>query len=326
MDNEKTRKKNSRNFKKKEQIIIFLNRRGHSFFIQCKECGIIFNCPNCSVSLTLHNNKKIICHYCGYKEQEPKNCKSCSSPENSLIKKGIGTQQIVTILEKLFPNAKIARADLDNTVNKKKWKEIIQDFEAEKIDILVGTQTITKGYHFPKVTLVGVIWADVNLSFPVYNSAEITLQQLIQVAGRAGRQSPDSTVIIQTMANHNIFKYINEKNYHNFYDQEIIHREAALYPPCIRFAEIEFRYKEESIIEQESQAIAEYINNIIENNKLSVILLGPANPPIEKIKNIYIRKIYLKASSISSIHDIWNKLINKKELKSRLFFTPNPLS
>lgn len=309
---------------KKEQIIIFLNRRGYSFFVQCKDCGIIFSCLNCSVSLTLHSNKIIICHYCGYQELEPENCRSCES-KSSLIKKGVGTQQIVSILEKLFPDAKIARADLDTTVNRKKWKTIVQDFQQEKIDILVGTQTITKGYHFPRVTLIGIIWADINLSFPVYNSAEITLQQLIQVAGRAGRQSVDSDVIVQAMIDHNIFKYINEKSYYNFYEHEIVQRKDVLYPPVVRLAEIEIRHSQEAIVEAESRNISEYINNFIEQNKLSVILLGPACPPVEKIKNINIRKIYLKSSSITNIHVIWNYLANKA-FKSKLFFTPNPLS
>ena len=170
---------------KREQVIIFLNRRGFSFFVQCKDCSFIFTCPNCSVSLTLHKGGTLTCHYCEYAIEQPKCCPECNKKE--FLKKGIGTQQVVTILEKIFPYARIGRADLDTTTKKKLWQETMEDFEAGCIDILVGTQTISKGFHFPRVTLVGVLWADLNLHFPVFNATETTLQQLIQVAGRAGR-------------------------------------------------------------------------------------------------------------------------------------------
>ena len=142
-----------------------------------------------------------------------------------LFKKGVGTQQVVSILETLFPNATIARADLDTTVNKKQWQATLERFEHGLIDILVGTQTITKGYHFPNVTLVGILWADLNLHFPMYNAAEVCLQQLIQVAGRAGRTGKPSEVIVQTMAEHSIFNYLNEIDYVKFYDSQMEKRQ-----------------------------------------------------------------------------------------------------
>jgi len=146
---------------KKEQVIIYLNRRGYSFFVQCKKCGFIFECPNCSVSLTLHNkgtNQQILrCHYCDYKQNFLNSCTECKAPGKDLLKKGVGTQQVVTILKNLFPLAKIERADLDSTSKKRAWQETVEKFEKGEIDILVGTQTITKGYHFPKVTLVGIL-------------------------------------------------------------------------------------------------------------------------------------------------------------------------
>ena len=187
--------------------------------VLCKSCGEVPHCINCNVSLTLHKNNTLRCHYCSYSIALLQECPSCK--KKAFLKKGIGTQQVVTILKKLLPEARIARADLDTTVNKKKWNETITAFEAGEIDILVGTQTITKGYHFPKVTLVGIHWADINLSIPMYNAAEVTLQQLIQVAGRAGRQSQESRVIVQTLINHPIFKHLNEKEYTNFYTHEI---------------------------------------------------------------------------------------------------------
>jgi primosomal protein N' (replication factor Y) len=174
---------------KREQVIIFLNRRGFSLFVQCKACSFTFMCPNCSVSLTLHGTNRLTCHYCGLHQTLPATCPQCQEKEDQFLKKGIGTQQVVTVLQKLFPMANIGRADLDASSRKTAWKQTLSDFEAGKIDIMVGTQTITKGYHFPRVTLVGIIWADLSLNFPIYNATEMALQQIVQVAGRAGRAS-----------------------------------------------------------------------------------------------------------------------------------------
>src|SRR5690606_24005183 len=155
--------------------------------------------------------------------------------------------------EKIFPQARIGRADLDTTVNKKKWTQTLADFEAGALDILVGTQTITKGYHFPRVTLVGILWADSNVNIPMYNAAEVTLQQLIQVAGRAGRQSKDSRVIVQTLIDHPLFSYLNEQNYRDFYEYEIEKRALVGYPPCTRLAEIELKHTDEAATIKESE-------------------------------------------------------------------------
>jgi primosomal protein N' (replication factor Y) (superfamily II helicase) len=309
---------------KKEQIIIFLNRRGFSFFIQCKSCGHIESCPACSVSLTVHHNQELKCHYCNFSKKIIITCPVCKAGEDQLLKKGIGTQQIVTILEKLFPHARIARADLDATVNKKKWQEIIHNFEEKKIDILVGTQTITKGYHFPGVTLVGILWADINLSFPVYNAAESTLQQLIQVAGRAGRQTAESEVIVQTMINHYIYDYLNEVNYTQFYKHELKHRAEVAYPPIIRFAEIELKHSDPVLLDQESNDIIQNLELIAEKNQLNITILGPAQPPVHKIQHMHARKIYIKSPDISQILKAYNHIIIKN-YTSFLYFTPNPL-
>lgn len=310
---------------RKEQAIIFLNRRGYSFFIQCKECGHIFNCNICSVSLTLHDTGLIKCHYCNYSIQQPKTCESCNANENSLLKKGLGTQQLVSIMQKMFPNTVIARADLDTTVNKKKWREIIENFTNGKINILVGTQTITKGYHFSNVSLIGIVWADINLGLPIYTAGEITLQQLIQVSGRAGRQLEKSQVIVQTMINNDIYEYIEESNYKNFYLTEIKKREITGYPPCTRLAEIELKNSKEKTAEEESEALAQLLSDIISREKLEVTLLGPTQPPVYKIKNTFIRKIYLKSSKMGNLIKLF-KCIPKKEFSSSIFFTPNPLS
>lgn len=314
----------ARQLEKKEQTILFLNRRGYSFFIQCKECSHIPSCTQCSVSLTLHSTKTLVCHYCNFTMQEPSSCTSCKASETSLLKKGIGTQQVVSILEKIFPSARIARADLDTTVNKKRWQEIMEQFEKGSIDILVGTQTITKGYHFPKVTLVGILWADINLSMPIYNAAEVTLQQLIQVAGRAGRQSTDSTVIVQAMIDHPIFKYMEETHYTSFYEHEMVNRALINYPPHVRLAEIELKHINAELVEAEADRLADYLIDVIAKNNLNIILLGPAQPPVHMIKNIHSRKLYLKSPSIKELVSLY-KTIPRQDYTSSLFFTPNPL-
>lgn len=317
---------------RQEQTIIFLNRRGYSFFIQCHECGFIPNCPNCSVSLTLHADQSLRCHYCALTQAYPTNCDGCKINTNKFIKKGLGTQQVVDILTKLFPAAKIARADLDITRSKKLWPQIVADFSANKIDILVGTQTITKGYHFPHVTLVGILWADLNLHFPMYNAAETTLQQILQVAGRAGRQSPHSEVIVQTLTDHPIFNYLNESDYLKFYQTELANRITHNYPPIVRLVELEIKHNSETQVKQDAlilstklHAFAQKINPTNNSQNLKYLeILGPSKPPISKIKNWHFRKIYLKSNKLDIIIQAWQYL-QQKPVISSVFFTPNPL-
>jgi len=322
---------------KKEQVIIFLNRRGYSFFVQCAGCGHLFCCSQCSVTLTLHQNELLRCHYCDYQEPFPQQCPGCA--KNKFIKKGIGTQQVVRIIEKLFPQARVARADLDSTVNRKNWRQTISSFANHELDILVGTQTITKGYHFPHVTLAGILWADMHLGLPTYNATETTLQQLIQVAGRAGRQHPDSEVIVQTMINHPVLAYLDERQYHSFYSYEINHREETNYPPILRLAEIELRHNDETVINEEAKHVAEAIRSYAQQKKYDITALGPSQPPVHKIKQVHMRKIYLKCTNIWQVIDCYHSCIKKipplaktintpttAYIESTYFFTPNPLT
>jgi primosomal protein N' (replication factor Y) (superfamily II helicase) len=306
---------------RKEQSIVFINRRGYSFFLQCSQCSFIPSCPACSVSLTLHEEGILSCHYCGHTTQQPRECAQCKAPEESLIKRGIGTQQVVRILEQLFPQARIGRADMDTTSKKNLWRKTLADFEQGNLDILVGTQTITKGFHFPRVTLVGILWADVNLHFPLYNASETTLQQIIQVAGRAGRQSNESMVIIQTMADHPIFSYLQEAEYLNFYQSEIENRKELGYPPCGRLVEIELKHTIESTVEHDACTLARFL---ITQQKPHIQILGPSKPPVAKIKHIYMRKIYIKGDNMNTILELL-ALSKQLTLKSSIFLTPNPL-
>lgn len=322
---------------KGEQTIIFLNRRGYSFFVQCP-CSYVFSCHQCSVSLTLHQDQSLICHYCGYKARIPASCPSCSGYQDEFLKKGIGTQQVVSILQKLFPNARIERADMDTTTKKRSWANTVEQMQQGDIDILVGTQSITKGYHFPGVTLVGVLWADLNLHFPMYNAAETSLQQLIQVAGRAGRQSLESLVIIQAFDGHPIFEFLDEVKYQAFYDQEIQKRIEVGYPPYKHIAEIEIKGSNQVELDNETRFVMQWLQqntmqqdiaarNITDliNDKNAVLVLGPIQSMVFKVKSVYAQKIFLKSFSRSQMINLFAKL-PKEHLQSSIFFTIDPVA
>jgi primosomal protein N' (replication factor Y) (superfamily II helicase) len=304
---------------KKEQSIIFLNRRGYAFFVQCFDCGFIFECNSCSVSLTLHDQNKLKCHYCNAESQLGRDCPRCKKLSASFLKKGIGTQQAVEILQKMFPAARIARADLDTTKLQKQWQATYADFVKGEIDILVGTQTVAKGHHFPNVTLVGILWADMNLHFPLFYATEAALQQLIQVAGRAGRTTQSSLVIIQIVERHEVFEFINEASYLRFYSEEIATRMLAGYPPCRYLIELVLQHKKAEIVSRESQEIAALLLKNIAGS--GITLLGPTTPLVARIQNKESRIIYIKASTRAET-DFLISCAQKQKLKSALFVTP----
>ncbi len=310
---------------KGEQAIIFLNRRGFSFFVQCTMCTFVCSCNTCSVSLTLHEDDSLRCHYCGFKTSLPPECSSCHASASNFLKKGLGTQQVVSILQKMFPSARIARADMDTTVNKKKWQQLTDAFTKGQLDIIVGTQTITKGYDFPGVTLVGILWADLNIHFPVYNAAEHTLQQLIQVAGRAGRHQAESEVIVQTMIEHPIFSYLCEVDYPLYYEYEMKKRSMLGYPPSKRLAEIEAKHEDRAVVVDDMEHYAARVQQFIEHHKLDMQILGPAEPPVHKINNVCSMKLYIKGADARTIAEVFKKL-DVSKYSSSFYFTPNPLS
>lgn len=310
---------------KKEQVILFLNRRGFSFFVQCTACSFIFSCDSCSVTLTYHQDEELRCHYCTYSKKLPACCPQCAAPAKEFLKKGLGTQQLAALVQRLFPQARVARADADSTRNKKKWQRMCDDIRERTLDIIVGTQTITKGYHFPGVTLVGVIWAELQLSMPFYNASEAALQQLIQVAGRAGRASDDGLVIVQTFSDHEIFKYIDERLYMEFYDYEIAYRKEIGYPPCVRFAEFELRHSDQATVKRDAQQCAKFLRAHADEHNFQVTILGPAQPPVHKLQNIYLYKIYIKSTNIQHIIALYHAA-RMQPRTSALLFTPNPLS
>lgn len=304
---------------RKEQVIMYINRRGHSFFVQCKLCGFIFHCPHCSVSLTYHiknSTEQLLCHYCDYSTGLVSRCPDCKS-DKEFMKKGIGTQQGVSLLESVFPTARIARADLDSTSKKKGWRQTVEAFERGDIDILVGTQTITKGYHFPNVTLVGILWADLNLHFPMYDATEVTLQQLIQVAGRAGRQRPGSQVVVQALQDHYAFDFIDETTYLDFCKQELEVRMLAGYPPVARLACIEMRSADADLIEREIQVLYQELLATVQGQEVDVEIKRPSMPAVYRVNKVEVRHIMLKAKRFADLGRVCDS-IQENRYKSEI--------
>ncbi|MGB8468129.1 MAG: primosomal protein N' [Candidatus Babeliales bacterium] len=310
---------------RREQTILFINRRGHSFFVQCRNCATVFSCTACSVSLTLHEDEQLRCHYCGYSTALPTRCATCQSGSEQFLKKGIGTQQAMQIIQQLFRHARVARADMDATVNRKKWQQTVDAMHAGTIDILVGTQTITKGYHFSRVTLVGVLWADLDLHMPLYNATEHALQQLIQVAGRAGRATDNGLVIVQTMSDHSLFSHLSELQYRDFYTQEIAIRALVGYPPCVRLAEIELKSGDERLVTEQAELLFDELSTHNDAHAYRVKLLGPTLPPVHKIQHMHTRKIYLKSTDIQSLLKLF-QCIDLNNYPVAIYFTPNPVT
>ncbi len=309
---------------KKEQIILFINRRGYSFFAHCKLCGFIFQCRHCSVSLTVHqeNDRKYLsCHYCSFNRPLPQTCPTCNAPEKELLTKGIGTQKLLETLTQLFPAARIARADLDTTKKKVSWQKTVDAMDAGEIDILVGTQSITKGYHFPQVTLVGVIWADLHLHIPLFSAAERTLQQLLQVSGRAGRAGQESMVLVQYMHHAELFNFLHEEDYYQFYLHEKEARKQANYPPWCRLISLELYHKQPSIIDEEAEWCVEFLEKYVETLKLDIQILGPAKPLVYKVKNIEVRQIFIKTQNFQIVYPIIKKLLSY-DLESKIQICP----
>lgn len=285
---------------KGKQIILFLNRRGFSTFISCRECGYVVKCHNCDISMTYYRNiGKVRCHYCGETQDIPKVCPVCKSRYIKYF--GIGTEQVEDIAKRLFPNARIARMDADTTTTKGSHEYILEDMKEKKIDILIGTQMISKGLDFENVTLVGIIAADTALNIPDYRSPEKTFQLITQVSGRAGRGDYSGKVILQTYSpEHYSIYHSKYQDYKGFYNKEIMLRKEFLYPPFVSLFNIliygEDRFKVGKLSQRIYNIIYKEIYNIYENRSKDYII-GPYPAPLEKIKNNYRYQIILKSES-----------------------------
>ncbi len=273
----------------KKQVIIFQNRRGYAPHIECNVCGYIPSCPNCDVALVLHKDKKDLeCHYCGYHIDALSYCPQCQSHSVRLV--GYGTQKIEEQLEVFFPDAKIKRMDLDSTRLKDSYNNIITDFANHKIDILCGTQIITKGLDFENVSLVGVLGTDTMLHYPDFRSNERSFQILTQVSGRAGRKGKQGKVLIQTYETGNpLLQNVVSRDYWQMYDAEIKERQMMNFPPFCKIIKITLQHKDKTLLETKSMEYTRQLRKIFGGR-----LFGPQTPVIEKIRNYYAKEIWIK--------------------------------
>jgi len=291
-----------------EQVILFQNRRGFAPILECITCGHIPQCPNCDVSLTYHKLKnQIRCHYCGYAIAKPTHCHACKSVD--ITTKGFGTEQIQLELEELFPDRKIIRMDADTTKGKFGYQKIIDSFKTRQSDILVGTQMLAKGLDFDNVGLAGILNADNMLYYPDFRAYERSFQLMTQVAGRAGRSQKRGKVIIQTFnPNHNIIQKVIKNDYLSMYKQELVERQEFAYPPYFRLIKLTLKHKNFETLLHGSKWLYQSIKN-----SLNLIVLGPEEPPISRIRNEYIRTILIKIptnKNLKPIKEIISKNLN----------------
>lgn len=282
-----------------EQVILFHNRRGFAPVVVCKQCGYVPKCQNCDVSLTYHRKAgEMVCHYCGATYKLPTICPACKEPAIEVY--GYGTERIEEIAESSFPGARIMRMDLDTTRNKDSYLNIINDFSLGKADILVGTQMVTKGLDFERVSLVGILNADNLINFPDFHASERAFNMLEQVAGRAGRRNKRGLVIVQTsQPAHPILSYLQAHNYEGFYEHELEERRRYGYPPFTRVINIYLKHRDEDLLIKAAAGYAETLRHLFGNR-----ILGPDEPHIARIQSLYIRKIMLKVEIQASMSKV----------------------
>lgn len=309
----------SERLERKQKVIIFLNRRGFNSFIQCRDCGLVLYCDSCSIPLTYHNaSQKLQCHYCGIEKEMVTECPDCHSKNLKYL--GLGTEKVEQIIQNYFQNYKIARFDADS-VKESNYDEILNNFKNGDTDILIGTQMITKGHHFPDVNLVCVINADILLNMPDFRANEKTFQTLVQVSGRAGRTYERGHVLIQTLRpTHYAIECVVNQDYESFIDKELKVRKSLNYPPFVRMLRILIKGKEEQRAMVASKKLLFSIQQFIlqMNLKGKVIILGPSKAPIEKIEASYRYHIILKSHNLSVLIDIGNYLNDNFKLDSHL--------
>ena len=316
-----------KNIEKKEQTILFLNRRGYSTFIMCRDCGYTVKCKNCNITMTYHlKQNKLKCHYCGYEERPVTICPECKSSNIRYF--GTGTQKVEEEVKKLFPEVTTIRMDVDTVTKKNSHEEILNKFRAEDIDVLIGTQMVVKGHHFPKVTLVGVIAADGSLNIEDFRANERTFQILTQVAGRAGRENLEGRVIIQTYNPDSLaIEQAKTQNYDNFFQTEINIRKQLKYPPFCDIIVISVNGEKEQDVIMQAKKVHQYIKNRIITEKIGLLLYSPMPSPIDKIKNKYRWRMIIKCLYNEQInmllHDALQFNQTKKDVKQYIEINPS---
>ncbi|MCP1102737.1 primosomal protein N' (replication factor Y) [Aequitasia blattaphilus] len=314
---------------KKEQVMLFLNRRGYAGFISCRACGYVVKCPHCDVSLSYHKKSgKLICHYCGYEQENVHTCPECGSPYIGGFK--AGTQQVEELIQKKFPTARVLRMDMDTTRKKHSYEEILKVFDEQKADILIGTQMIVKGHDFPKVTLVGILAADMSLYGNDYRAGERTFQLLTQAAGRAGRGVDGGEVVIQTYSpEHYSIELAAKQDYLGFYKKEMEFRRMLSYPPVENMMAVLMTGSDEEKLMVAAKYLKEFVFLLKNIEKHQVI--GPAPPYIGKLKDTYRQVIYIRSESNNELIHIKDKMeeyidINKGFQELYIQFDFNPLN
>lgn len=273
-----------------EQVILFQNRRGYAPYIECKACAYVPHCKNCDVSLTVHKVfNTLTCHYCGYTEAIPNICPACGTP-GTLATKGFGTEKIEDEIKLIFPDARVSRMDFDTTRTKKSYEKILTDFEQAKVDILIGTQMISKGLDFERVSLVGILNADNMLNFPDFRAHERAFQLMAQVSGRAGRKNKRGTVVLQTSSpEHPIIGQVIRNDYKAMFNTQCAERQLFKYPPYFRLIQIVLRHRDPNVLNLAANRMAVDLRAVF-----GIRILGPNIPSISRIQNLFIKHILLK--------------------------------
>ena len=312
---------------KKQQIMLFLNRRGMAGFVSCRNCGEVIKCPHCDVSLSLHGNGMLKCHYCGYETRAVSTCSSCGSPYIGGFK--AGTQKIEEIVAKQFPMAKILRMDYDTTRSKDSYEQILSAFANEEADILIGTQMIVKGHDFPGVTLVGILAADLSLGVSDYRAAERTFQLLTQAAGRAGRGRLPGEVIIQTyQPDHFAIQTAKNQDYEAFYAQEIAYRKLMCYPPVWNLLLLAITSPKEEEAISASIAVAGWF----QEQRPGLRVIGPSDAILAKKNDIYRRTVYLKTENYQDLveaKEAFERYMHEHPLQEKqvsIYYDFNPMN
>lgn len=281
---------------RKEQVILFQNRRGFAQMIECRTCGWIPKCKNCDVSLTFHKRlNQLTCHYCGYTQSVAASCPACGGVE--LLNRGIGTERIEEDIQLTFPDVRVARMDLDTTRSRTAYEKIIADFEQGKTDILIGTQMISKGLDFNHVNVVGILNADTMLNYPDFRSYERAFQLMAQVAGRAGRKDKQGLVILQTKSPElPVISQVLNNDYEQLYEDQLAERQVFRYPPFYRLIYVYLKHRKEDVLEQAAEMAATLLRIGLGNR-----VLGPDKPPIARIQTLFIKKIMIKVELTASM-------------------------
>lgn len=294
---------------KGEQTILFLNRRGYSSSLQCPKCGYVAGCPNCSVSLTFHRAKhRLMCHICGHSEAAPVRCPKPECGDGAIRYAGLGTERVEETLVRLFPKARIARMDRDTLQKKDDYRRILTEFRTGRIDILVGTQMIAKGLHFPNVTLVGVLYADLSLHVPDFRAGERTFQLLTQVSGRAGRGDVEGEVFVQSFTPfHPAIQFARRHDYLGFYEAEVEFREQLKYPPFARIALLTLKGRNEDKVRMSAEHLRKELDVAV-GGWPGLVIAGPAPAPLVKAESLYRYQIMIRCRAMLRMSGVLARL------------------